>query len=152
MKAMDQVYSLMSQAREKIMKVSKNLNADQIQKDLEKLRKKLQQQGQQRINEARSTTLARLAKLQKEYNFVFTKLEKAQTQAKKDVNLVRKNLHKQMVELEKQMNSLRKNLEGKRDQFEKMVMGKTRQVKKSVKKASVRKTSSKKATRKTMKK
>lgn len=136
MKAIDQVYNLMSQAREKIWKVGKNLNVDQIQKDLDKLRHQVQQQGQKKIDLAKSSTLSTLNKLQKDYNALFKKVEKAQNQAKKDVTAVKKNLLKQLADLEKQMNVVRKNLNTKRAQFEKAFLGKTRSVKKAVKKTS----------------
>ncbi len=136
MKAIDQVYNLMSQAREKIWKVGKNLNIDQIQKDLDQLRQQVQQQGQKKIDLAKSNTLTTLNKLQKDYNALFKKVEKAQKQAKKDVTVVKKTLLKQLAELEKQMNVVRKNLNAKRAQFEKAFLGKKQSVKKAVKKTS----------------
>ncbi|MFN7904839.1 MAG: hypothetical protein ACK5P5_06600 [Pseudobdellovibrionaceae bacterium] len=151
MKAIDQVYNLMSQAQEKIWKVGENLNIDQIQNDLEKLRKQLQQQGQKKIDNARSNTVSTLNKLQKEYNSVFKKVERAQAQAKKDVALVKKNVVKHLADLEKQMGSVRKNLEAKKGQFEKLFMGKAKSVKKTTKTVA-KKTARKKAVRETIKK
>ena len=147
MKAIDQVYNLMSQAREKIWKVGKNLNVDQIQKDLDQLRLQVQKQGQKKIDSAKSSTLSTLNKLQKDYNTLFKKVEKAQAQAKKDVTAVKKSVLKQLADLEKQMNSVRKNLNTKRAQFEKTFLGKKRSVKKAAKKVSkkaVKRTSTKK--------
>jgi hypothetical protein len=148
MKAIDQVYNLMSQAREKILKVGENLNFDQIQKDLEKLRKQVQQQGQKKMDLAKSNTLSTLNRLQKEYTLLFKRVEKAQTQAKKDVTLVKKNLMKQMVQLEKQMIVVRKKLEGKKAQLEKLFVGKKKSAKKATAKKTTRKTTTKKAVRK----
>lgn len=153
MKAIDQVYNLMSQAREKILKVGENLNVDQLQKDLEKLRKQIQQQGQKKIDLAKSNTLSTLNKLQKEYTVLFKRVEKVQAQAKKDVTVVKKNLMKQLAELEKQLNIVRKNVESKKTQLEKMFMGKKKSAKKAAMKRTTRSTStSRKATKKTVKK